>query len=154
MTEDRVKQESELALKLFVVMSRANHAVMDRVKEDIKSHGLNPTEFAVLELLFHKGDQPIQQIGQRILLTSGSMTYVIDRLAGKKLLKRRPCPNDRRITYAAITDEGRALMQEVFPKHREAIRSMFSGLDTAEKQMMIDLLKKLGFSVENLSETH
>lgn len=152
MTENRNEQESELSLKLFVVMSRAHRAVMDRVKEDIKSHGLNPTEFGVLELLFHKGDQPIQQIGQKILLSSGSMTYVIDRLESKKLLKRRPCSDDRRITYAAITDEGRALMEEVFPKHREAIRSMFSGLDWVEKEKMIDLLKKLGFSIENLGE--
>lgn len=153
MAKDELSQESEQALKLFVVMSRANRAVMDRVKEDIKSHGLNPTEFAVLELLYHKGDQPIQQIGQRILLSSGSMTYVIDQLEGKKLLERRPCPNDRRIKHAVITDEGKELMREVFPKHREAIRSMFSGLDSVEKQMMIDLLKKLGFSVENLADS-
>ena len=152
MTENGMNEESELSLKLFVVMSRANRAVMDRVKEDIKSHGLNPTEFAVLELLYHKGDQPIQQIGNRILLSSGSMTYVIDRLESKKFLKRRACPDDRRITYAAITDEGKGLMNEVFPKHREAIRSMFSGLDTVEKEKMIDLLKKLGFSVENLDQ--
>ncbi|HEU5140587.1 MAG TPA: MarR family transcriptional regulator [Bacillales bacterium] len=140
--------ESELALKLFVVLARANRAVTDRIKEDIKSHGLNPTEFGVLELLFHKGDQPIQQIGEKVLLSSGSMTYVIDKLEEKKFLRRKPCPSDRRITYATITDEGRELMEEIFPKHREAVREMFSGLDSVEQQTMIELLKKLGFSVE------
>lgn len=141
--------ESDLALKLFVVFSRANRAVTDRVTEDIKSHGLNPTEFAVLELLFHKGDQPIQQIGQKILLSSGSMTYVIDKLEEKGFLRRKPCPNDRRVTYATITADGQTLMEEIFPKHREAIRSIFSALDSEEKQEMIRLLKKLGFSVKD-----
>jgi len=141
--------ESELALKLFVVFSRANRAVTDRVTEDIKSHGLNPTEFAVLELLFHKGDQPIQQIGQKILLSSGSMTYVIDKLEEKGFLRRKPCPNDRRVTYATITAAGQTLMEKIFPKHREAIRSIFSALDSDEKQEMIQLLKKLGFSVKD-----
>jgi MarR family 2-MHQ and catechol resistance regulon transcriptional repressor len=141
--------ESDLALKLFVVFSRAHRAVTDRVTEDIKSHGLNPTEFAVLELLFHKGDQPIQQIGQKILLSSGSMTYVIDKLEEKRLLRRKPCPNDRRVTYATITTAGQTFMEEIFPKHREAIRSIFSALDIEEKQEMIELLKKLGFSVKD-----
>lgn len=140
--------ESELALKLFVVLSRANRAVTDRIKEDIQSHGLNPTEFAVLELLFHKGDQPIQQIGHKILLSSGSMTYVIDKLETKQYLRRKPCPNDRRVTYATITNKGREQMEEIFPKHQEAIRSLFSGLDLEEKQVMVELLKKLGFSAE------
>ncbi|HET7577727.1 MAG TPA: MarR family transcriptional regulator [Bacillales bacterium] len=140
--------ESELALKLFVVLSRANRAVTDRIKEDIQSHGLNPTEFAVLELLFHKGDQPIQQIGNKILLSSGSMTYVIDKLETKQFLRRKPCPNDRRVTYATITDKGRELMEDIFPKHQEAIRSLFSGLDFEEKKGMVELLKKLGFSAE------
>lgn len=151
MESEQNLNESELSLKLFVVLSRANRAVTDRIKEDIKSHGLNPTEFAVLELLFHKGDQPIQQIGQRILLSSGSMTYVIDKLEGKQLLQRKPCPDDRRITYATITEKGRLLMEKIFPKHREAIRSMFSGLNSVEKQEMIDLLKRLGFSVGTLA---
>ncbi|HEU5138371.1 MAG TPA: MarR family transcriptional regulator [Bacillales bacterium] len=148
MGSQRILGESDLALKLLVVLSRANRAVTDKIKEDIKSHGLNPTEFGVLELLFHKGDQPIQQIGEKVLLSSGSMTYVIDKLEEKKFLRRTPCPNDRRITYATITEEGVTLMEDIFPKHREAIRSMFSGLDSGEQQMMIELLKKLGFSLE------
>lgn len=140
--------ESEWALKLFVVLSRASRAVTDRVKEDIKNHGLNPTEFAVLELLFHKGDQPIQHIGKKILLSSGSMTYVIDRLEEKDLLRRKPSPDDRRMTYATITSEGYATMEKIFPAHEEAIRNLFSELDLGEKRTLIDLLKKVGYSAE------
>lgn len=66
---------------------------------------MNPTEFAVLELLYHKGQQPLQQIGGKILLASGSITYVVDKLEKKGFLERVACPNDRRVTYAAITTQ-------------------------------------------------
>lgn len=140
----------EAALKLFVILSRANRAVTDEVKKDIKNYGLNPTEFAVLELLYHKGDQPIQQIGERILLASGSITYVVDKLEKKEYLMRRPCPNDRRITYAAITETGKEFMDGIFPSHEEKIEEIFSELTLEEKQDVATLLKKLGKSLNQL----
>jgi len=138
----------ELSLKLFIVLSRAHRAISDRIEQDIKGYGLNPTEFAVLELLFHKGDQPIQHIGKKVLLASGSITYVVDKLEKKKLLERVSCPKDRRVTYASITEEGKAFMNEIFPKHEMEIDQIFSSLNDEEKQLLIALLKKLGHHVQ------
>ncbi|OCA81297.1 MarR family winged helix-turn-helix transcriptional regulator [Pseudobacillus wudalianchiensis] len=142
--------EQDLSLKLFVVLSRAVQSVMKRVEEDIKNYGLNPTEFAVLELLFNKGDQPIQKIGEKILLASSSITYVVDKLEKKKYLIRKPCPKDRRVTYASITPEGQELMSTIFPEHKEALQEIFGGLNAEEKENMIKKLKKLGFHAQEL----
>lgn len=142
--------QQDLSLKLFVVLSRAVQSVTKRVEEDIKNYGLNPTEFAVLELLFSKGDQPIQKIGEKILLASSSITYVVDKLEKKQLLVRKPCPTDRRVTYASITPEGEELMNTIFPEHKEAIQEIFGGLDAKEKEIMITQLKKLGFYAQEL----
>lgn len=150
MSNENAVHETELSLKLLIVLSRANRAVMDRVTEDIRSHGLNPTEFAVLELLYHKGDQPIQHIGKKVLLASGSITYVVDKLEGKKLLERKACPKDRRVTHAVITEKGKELMDEIFPRHEKAVDEIFGGLDSKEKVTMITLLKKLGFYAEEM----
>src|SRR5699024_4028425 len=95
--------EEELSLKLFVVLNRAFESINKRVEQDIKSLGLNTTEFAVLELIYNKGDQPIQKIGEKVLIASSSITYVVDKLEKKRFLERKPCPKDRRITYATIT---------------------------------------------------
>ncbi|WP_027415107.1 MarR family winged helix-turn-helix transcriptional regulator [Aneurinibacillus terranovensis] len=152
MSEENDMNETDLSLKLFIVLSRANRAVVDRVTEDIRSHGLNPTEFAVLELLYHKGDQPIQHIGKKVLLASGSITYVVDKLEAKQLLQRKPCPTDRRVTYAVITEKGKELMARIFPKHEKAIQEIFQGLDSEEKQTLITLLKKLGFYAKDMKE--
>ncbi|GKV67498.1 MULTISPECIES: MarR family winged helix-turn-helix transcriptional regulator [unclassified Sporosarcina] len=142
--------DEELSLKLFVVLNRALNAVKKCVEEDIKGLGLNPTEFAVLELIYHKGDQPIQKIGEKILIASSSITYVVDKLEKKNYLERKPCPKDRRVTHAAITEAGRQFMDEVFPKHTQDIKEIFSGLDTGEKELMIEQLKKLGLHVQGL----
>ncbi|MFN7251320.1 MAG: MarR family winged helix-turn-helix transcriptional regulator [Anaerobacillus sp.] len=142
--------ENNLSLKLFIVLSRATRAIHDLVEEDIKNYGLNPTEFAVLELLYHKGDQPIQQIGKKVLLSSGSITYVVDKLEKKQLLLRKSCPKDRRVTYAVITEQGTELMDQIFPKHKQAIDAIFSGLVESEKSQLIELLKKLGYHARNL----
>lgn len=139
--------DSNQSLKLFIVLSRAYKAINEQVNKLIQSKGLNPTEFAVLELLYHKGNQPLQQIGGKILLASGSITYVVDKLEEKGLLKRIACPNDRRVTYAQITEEGKTFIGEIFPGHEERIHELMSSLTAEEKQIAIELIKKLGLSV-------
>ncbi|MBV7503937.1 MarR family transcriptional regulator [Bacillus sp. sid0103] len=132
------------SLKLFIVLSRAYKAINEHVNKVIQANGLNPTEFAVLELLYHKGDQPMQQIGGKILLASGSITYVVDKLEQKGMLKRIACPKDRRVTYAQITEDGKKFIQEIFPEHAKQIDKLMSTLNESEKLEAIDLLKKLG----------
>jgi MarR family transcriptional regulator, 2-MHQ and catechol-resistance regulon repressor len=139
--------ESTQSLKLFIVLSRAYKAINEQVNKFIQTKGLNPTEFAVLELLYHKGDQPLQQIGGKILLASGSITYVVDKLEEKGLLKRVACPKDRRVTFASITEEGKAFIGEIFPEHEARIHELMSSLSSDEKETAIELVKKLGLSV-------
>ncbi|MDF2903089.1 MAG: transcriptional regulator [Bacillus sp. (in: firmicutes)] len=142
MISDQISQ----SLKLFIVLSRSYKALNEQANKLIAEKGLNPTEFAVLELLFHKGDQPLQQIGGKILLASGSITYVVDKLEQKGLLKRVACPNDRRVTYAQITDEGKQFIDEIFPEHAQKIDELMSVLSNEEKNTAIELLKKLGIA--------
>lgn len=140
-------EETKQSLKLFIVLSRAYRAINEDVNKLIQTYGLNPTEFAVLELLYHKGDQPLQQIGGKILLASGSITYVVDKLEQKGYIRRVACPNDRRVTYAQITENGKKFIEDVFPEHENRIHQLMSELSLEERETAIQLLKKLGLSV-------
>ncbi|WP_430787577.1 MarR family winged helix-turn-helix transcriptional regulator [Virgibacillus flavescens] len=142
---DNLERQSSSSLKLFVVLTRALQAIENEVVKDIKSHGLSLTEFSVMELLYNKGQQPIQKIGKKILLASSSTTYVVDKLEGKQLLERKDSPNDRRIKYAALTMDGEKIMKQIFPKHVDAMNDIMGGLSTDEKEDMIMQLKKLGY---------
>ncbi|KEQ26378.1 MarR family winged helix-turn-helix transcriptional regulator [Paenibacillus tyrfis] len=136
------------SLHLFIVLSRACEWVTAHAHRDIRRYGLNPTEYAVLELLYHKGSQPLQQIGGKILMTSGNITYVVDKLEQKGLVVRKPCPEDRRVSFAEITEKGTAFLDEAFPQHRQAIEAAVAGLTAEEKRQAIGLLKKLGVAAQ------
>ncbi len=146
--EELQQREEELSLKLFVVLTRALNSIKKRAEEDIRCLGLNPTEFAVLEFIYSKGEQPIQKIGEKVLIASSSITYVVDKLEKKNLIRRKPCPKDRRITFATLTEAGTKLMDDVFPKHREALKNICAGLDINEKEYIIEQLKKLGIHAQ------
>lgn len=146
-----MRNDTDRALKLFIVLSRASKVILEEANKLIEKSGLNPSEFAVLELLHHKGRQPIQKIGQKILLRSGSMTYVVDKLEQRGLLERVFCEEDKRITYISITATGVKLIQSIFPAHEENIEALMSGLNREEQDLSITLLRKLGLSVKDLS---
>lgn len=150
MVPEILADDLNLSLKLFVVLNKASKVITERALKDMKKYGLSPTQFTVLELLYHKGEVPLQQIGNKILMTSGSITYNIDKLEERGLIKRVPCNNDRRVVYALLTDEGRQLMDELFPVHAQSIQEMMSILTVQEKSTLIPLIKKLGKSVHQI----
>ena len=135
-------------LKLYIVLSRAYRALLAHDERDIRRHGLNLTEFAVLELLYHKGPQPLQRIGEKILITTGTITYVVDKLESKGLLYRNPCDEDRRRTYAVLTDAGCDLLNNIFPDHEKALEYAMGKLSEEEQEAAIKLLKKLGLAAK------
>lgn len=148
---ERIDYETEAALHLFRVFSKAFKSVTDHSAAGCKIEGYNPTDFSVLEMLYHKGPQPIQQIGSKLLLQSGNVTYVIDKLERNGMLRRHPCATDRRVIFAELTDKGREEMQGLFPKHSVLLKRAMSGLTLEEKKEAIQLLKKLGIQAEKLS---
>ncbi|MBP7549712.1 MAG: MarR family transcriptional regulator [Gemmatimonadaceae bacterium] len=139
------------ALKLWVVLARANAAIEAHARADIERHGLSPAEFGVLEALHHKGPLLLGDVQRRTLISSGGTTFLIDRLEKKGLVERRLCASDRRARYAALTAQGRALMTEVFPAHAEVIRRAMAGLGLADQRAITDLLRVLGQEAAALS---
>lgn len=146
MSQQPIRDDS---LDLLVVLSRSYNWVTAHTHRDIRRHGLNPTEFGVLEVLYHKGPQPLQQIGGKILISSGNITYVVDKLEKRQLLFRKPCVEDRRVIYAELTEKGHQLLAEIFPSHKQAIEKAVSGLTPEEQRQAIQLLKKLGRAAQD-----
>lgn len=137
-------RETRAALHLWIALSRALGSIEERLCEQVESHGLTLTEFAVLEALLHKGALPIGEIGDRVLLASSSMTYVIDKLEDRGLLRRRRSEEDRRALLAELTPEGREKIDTAFPEHAALIRDLTSELTMEEKRRTASVLKRLG----------
>lgn len=139
-----------VSLKLWVVLARAYAAVSSKVDADIAHNDLTTTEFGILEVLHHKGPLLLGEIQRKVLVTSGGITYLVDRLVEKGLVKREECPNDRRARYAVLTPAGDALIRRIFPDHAERIARVLSGLTIREQAEATKLLRRLGLAAAEL----
>ena len=137
-------EDTAAALRLWVVLNRAYRAIAEHPRRQIERHDLRPTEFAVLEALYHKGPLTLGQIGESVLVTSGSVTPVADKLERRALIQRRISSEDRRVCYAGLTEAGRELIGGIFPEHAEVIRAAMEGLTVEEKRIATALLRRLG----------
>lgn len=136
--------ERERALKLWVVLARAHAAVVAHVEAHVASHGLTVAEFGVLEALYHKGPLLLGDVQRKILVSSGGVTFLVDRLTTKGLVERRMCEEDRRARYAALTREGEKLMRRIFPEHAAMLERAVGALAPDEQAAATTLLRQLG----------
>src|ERR1035437_7836636 len=116
------------ALKLWVVLSRSHDALVQVLKADIERHDLTLAEFAVMEALYHKGPQLLGEIQKKILVSSGGMTFLVDRLGKRGLVRGAASPSDRRAGYAIVRGKGEGLIRDIFPEHAAAIHGAMVGL--------------------------
>ncbi|MBV7509105.1 MarR family transcriptional regulator [Bacillus sp. sid0103] len=132
----------------FLELMHTSKIIQERIRDEMSKNNLSITEFSVLEVLYHNEKQTIQQIGNSILISSGSMTYVIDKLEQKGLLNRLPCPDDRRVIHVTLTDAGIDLMEKIMPKHQELVDDIFDSLNNDEVQIIVNLLRKINNRVK------
>lgn len=135
------------SLKSFIVLMKASKSVQELITTDIASYGMRTSDFVIMETLYHKGRQTIRQIAEAVLIKTGSITYVIDKLEDKGWLTRSDCKEDRRVVYIELTDEGKRVMDSIFPQHQLVIEDIFSELTEQEHDVLIDLLKRVGKKV-------
>src|SRR5437899_13037748 len=131
---------------LWLVLMKAHRALQRLATRSIESSGAGLSDFAVLEMLLHKGPQPVNEIGRRIELTSGAITTAVDRLESRGLVTREAHPSDRRARIVRLTAAGEEHAARIFAGHKAVMDLAASGLSKNERATLIELLKKLGFS--------
>src|SRR5215471_19319042 len=111
----------ESGTHLWLILLKAHAALRVHAEAQVHSMGLGFSEFAVLEVLLHKGPLPVNTIGARVRLTSGSITAAVDRLEAQKLVERCSHATDRRARMVHLTEAGRQLAQDAFAAHEAAM---------------------------------
>jgi MarR family transcriptional regulator, 2-MHQ and catechol-resistance regulon repressor len=135
---------------LWLILMKAHEAVRQHAERHIRSLGIGFSDFLALEVLLHKGPTPVNEIGRKVQLTSGSITTAIDRLERKGMVERRNDPEDRRARVVHLTATGRKLITCAFADHERAMEHATSGLTASERAQAIVLLKKLGIRAADL----
>ena len=132
------------ATHVWLVLWKAWHAIEQNAMRSIAGTGLCFSDFAVLEALLHKGAQPVNVIGRKILLTSGSITAAIDRLEKKRLVRRTTDSADRRSRIVELTDTGRRTIEAAFARHAADLEQALAVVNSAERRELIRVLRKAG----------
>lgn len=144
--------EEESALRLWVSLARAYLTFSRVVSAKVVDYGLTVPQFGVLEALHHLGPLSLGELAEKLLVTGGNITYVMDRLETQGLVYRKRSEEDRRVITAHLTPEGREIIAQVFPGHARFIRGMVAHLSRKEQAELRNLLKKLGKGIQEREE--
>ena len=138
---------------LFLLFWKASHAAMRYDHQSIAAQGFATlSDYAVLEVLLHKGSLPVNAIGEKVLLTSGSMTTAVQRLEKKGLVVRERSEGDARVVLVHLTNEGMSLIQEAFTVHAEDLDELFIEFSEDERIQFAGLMRKLGQRSQELGK--
>src|SRR4030081_3913582 len=139
---------------VFLVLWKAARAVQTYAEKSIAELALCGSDFAVLEALLHKGPLPVNEIGKKILLTSGSITVAVDRLEKRELVERRAHGTDRRARIVHLTKEGGRLITRSYAQHAADMeRLALASLTVKERSTLIRLLKKIGYKAASYEQS-
>lgn len=132
---------------LWLVLHKAARAVENKARGHIESLGLCLSDFAVLEVLLHKGEMRVNQLGAKVLLTSGSITTAVQRLEKAGLVSRKPSQNDGRAIKVGLTAKGKRFIAARFEEHAAVMEQVAGPLSATERQKLLSLLKKWGKAI-------
>src|SRR5258708_4647122 len=140
----RKDSDQPRGVHLWLILWKAFAALQHHALRSIERLGLGYSDFGVLEVVLHKGPTPVNTIGEKVNLTSGSISGAVARLEERGLVERRPDAADRRTRVVHLTAAGRRLIERAFACHAAAMEGATLGLSDAEREQAIGLLRKLG----------
>lgn len=140
---------------LWLLLWRSYHAVLEREQANLSEAGFGIlSEYAVLEVLLQRGPQPVNTLGKRVLLTSGSITTAVDRLSRRGWVRREQDARDKRVIRVHLTPAGRERIEAGFTRHVDGMDQLFACLEAEERAELARLLGKVEAAARELSCTN
>ena len=149
-TTKKYGKKADLALSTWVKLARAFASFNKRSMENIRNFELTQPQFAVIEILGHLGPMKVGEICNKMLVSGGNMTLILDNIEKIGYIERIHSREDRRAINIQLTKQGQELFDKIFTSHAEHITKLMSVLSPEEQKTLGDLLKKLGTSVSKV----
>ncbi|EIJ41489.1 transcriptional regulator [Beggiatoa alba B18LD] len=118
-------------------------AINSCAAKHIAEFDLTPAQFDIIATLGNTEGMTFKELGEKTLITKGTLTGVVDRLEQKGLVKRVAGTTDRRTLYAILTPEGVTVFEKVFPAHIAYLKQFFEKQSLPEQKVLIQHLRQL-----------
>jgi MarR family 2-MHQ and catechol resistance regulon transcriptional repressor len=130
-------------LPLMRELSSAYQALEIYSSAHVRSLSLTPAQFDIVATLGNTPGMSPKELGEKTLITKGTLTGVIDRLVDKKLVRRAASPSDGRCQVIQLTAQGEKLFARVFPAHMAHMEHAFAGFSPEDLAGMTANLRQL-----------
>lgn len=134
------EQEVRLWLRLLTCATLIEDEIRSRLRENFDV--TLPRFDLMAQLDKAQNGMTLGELSQRMMVSNGNVTGLVERLVTLGLVERRPAPKDRRAMIVTLTPEGRRIFRLLARTHESWLAEMFSGLTQAEMDMLMKLLSK------------
>jgi MarR family transcriptional regulator, 2-MHQ and catechol-resistance regulon repressor len=137
------KPRTRLALDTLFGIGDASNIIQEKIHAYVKTTGLTPTQFSIINVLGHEGPLKISEIYSKMLIKSGNRTMILDSIEQKNLIKRVFSKNDRREIIIELTTAGQKFFNDNFGAYGDFVEKTLSVLSQAEQKELGAILNKL-----------
>ena len=152
MSDEPMHQPSADAMRAWLRFLRLNQRITRLAARVMRDKGLSVPQFDVLSTLSEREGVTQQDIAERLYVTKGNISGLIDRMAEAGLVERRALPNDRRSHALYITPLGREALARGDALQREMIARTLGQLPDAEIRALYEILGRWRDKVRDLPE--
>ena len=136
-------------IKLMVVLNKLSITFMDRLGKDLERLGMPASIYPILAHLNEVGRAKTQKLGEVAVITSGSITHMVNKLVKKGWVIKVQDQNDKRIFWVEITELGKKEFLLVHNQHMDCLNGLLEDFTEEEKQSFIEQIKYFGKTMEN-----
>jgi MarR family transcriptional regulator, 2-MHQ and catechol-resistance regulon repressor len=130
-------------------MVRAYNKIHHHAMDQLKCSNMSPARFDVLAQLSVAPGISQQELSDRLRVTKGNTTTLLDKMTAQGLVERRSDPEDRRSYRLYLTEEGQQLAETLIPSHEDFIQEHMSALSDKEQRALLALVRDLDRSLES-----
>lgn len=145
---------SKSFLPVLYELVRAYQAFDSYSASHVRDMGLTAPQFDIIATLGNTEGMSFKELGEKTLITKGTLTGVVDRLADKNLVKRVACAKDGRKQYVQLTKSGEQLFSKVFPAHLAYLQQAFTAYTQQEFDQTVVVLQKLKMAFQEAQIEH
>lgn len=128
---------------IIKAIKKTNNQILKQENEIVRKYDLTSSQYGVLECIYLKGEMCINELIERQISTSGTMTVIVKNLEKKKYITKKSSIEDKRYFKIGLTNQGKALVEKILPERKKQLNDFTSIFTEDEKDDLLNILYKV-----------